>query len=90
MSKFEWSIYNVTQDYLIGEFTQLMTFSWGRDSPITPYQGRTATITMLNDADQSQYVSNADQIHIILSTSISKDWLSKLEMNAENMTKSCC
>jgi len=66
MPKFEWSIYNVTQDYLIGEFTQLMTFSWGRDSPITPYQGRTATITMLNDANQSQYVSNADQIHIIL------------------------
>ena len=66
MPKFEWSIYNVTQDFLIGEFTQSMSFSWGRDSPVTPYQGRTATITMLNDANQSQYVSNADQINIIL------------------------
>ena len=66
MSKLVWKVYNTTRSIDLSSYVQSVSISWGRDSPITPYQGRTAIVTILNDALQSANVKNADAIELSL------------------------
>ena len=65
MSKLTWKIVNHTQaDLDITQYVMSLNFTQGRPTPVSPYSGNSASITMKSYGGLETYVSVNDEIYI--------------------------
>ena len=65
MAKLTWKVINYTQSSLdITQYVRSLTYTQGRPTPLSPYSGYSASLTMTSYGGIEQYVSVNDQILI--------------------------
>lgn len=65
MPKLTWKIVNHTQaDLDITQYVRSLNFTQGRPTPLSPYSGNSASITMLSYGGNETYVSINDEIYM--------------------------
>jgi hypothetical protein len=66
MAKLTWEIFNVTQSNLdVTQYVRSLSFTQGRPSPLSPYSGNSASITMLSYGGIENYVNVNDQLKFL-------------------------
>jgi hypothetical protein len=64
MPKLTWGVFNYTQSLHITQYVRSLSYTQGRPTPLSPYSGNSASITMTSYGGIEQYVSVNDQILI--------------------------
>lgn len=64
MSKISWETYRGSDDLELTDYVQNIVVTWGRQTLVSPYQGRIATITIRNDNEQADYFEVNEAIYI--------------------------
>ena len=65
MAKLTWTVVNHTQaDLDVTQYVRSLNFTQGRPSPLSPYSGNSASITMSSYGGIEQYVSVNDEIYL--------------------------
>ena len=64
MPKLTWGVFNYTQSLDITQYVRSLNYTQGRPTPLSPYSGNSASITMSSYGGIEQYVSVNDQIFI--------------------------
>jgi len=65
MAKLTWTVTNHTQaDLDVTQYVRSLSFTQGRPTPLSPYSGNSASITMLSYGGIEQYVAINDEIYL--------------------------
>ena len=77
MPKINWQIFRGSDDLELTDYVQNIVVTWGRQTLVSPYQGRIATITIRNNNEQADYfeVNEAIYIYETFSTPINAQYL---------------
>jgi len=66
MAKLIWQVINVTQSNLdVTQYVQSLSFTQGRPTPLSPYSGNSASVTMFSYGGIENYVNVQDELNLI-------------------------